>query len=154
MFTKTLFPDIITKYEVLNTGKIPYLNFLRGSAATRRYLETLFSTLQGKLVSGNFHLSQLRYAGVSAADLRAWFPRSRFLICYRKSLLDQFVSLKLAEHTGRWRADHSHEETDESITIDPKELSIYCQTIKREYASVVRQLSSYASDCLLVVTKM
>ncbi|MBI3252401.1 MAG: sulfotransferase [Candidatus Omnitrophica bacterium] len=44
----------------------------------------------------------LQRHGLVLEDLKAAFPNARFIVLYRESLIDQFISFKAAEFTGQW----------------------------------------------------
>jgi hypothetical protein len=58
-------------------------------------------------------------------------------VLYRVSLLDQFVSLKLAQTTGRWIETCPDDETRHSITVDLDELSEFADITNRRYIELV-----------------
>jgi len=125
------------EYEILNQGLIPWLMLLRSEKEVRSYLNALFTALPGKIRCGKIHFDHLDQFGINVLHLLGWFPRARFVILYRRSLLDQFVSLKLAETTGRWMAIRPEEETDQMIHIDVNELLAFAEITKKRYRQVL-----------------
>ena len=126
-------PMVTCEFEILNRGEIPHLGVVRSERDVRCYLDTLFKAFQGKITCGKIHFAHFDHFGISIDHLLRWFPQARFIILYRGSLLDQFVSLKLAETTGRWIATCPEDETNQVISIDVAELSAFAQTTKNRY---------------------
>jgi LPS sulfotransferase NodH len=130
-------PMVCSAFEILNQGQIFALRFARSPEDIHYYLDTLWKAMPGHLRSGKIHCSHFDELGIGPRDLGRWFPRARFLVLYRVSLLDQFVSLKLAQTTGRWIATCPGDETRHSITIDLDELSEFAVTTSRRYTEIV-----------------
>ena len=126
-------PMVTCEFEILNQGKIPNLGFVRFEQDVIFYLETLFKAMKGKIKCGKIHFPHFDDFSISVDHLLEWFPHARFIILYRGSLLDQFVSLKLAEATGRWIAIRPKEETDREVAIDIAELLAFAQATKNQY---------------------
>jgi hypothetical protein len=102
------------------------------------YLDTLFKSIDTTIRCGKIHFGHCEQFGVTIDALRRWFPQARFIVLYRSSLLDQFISLKLAEATDRWIATWPSEETDDEIAVDPRELLSFAQNSKGRYAELVQ----------------
>ena len=136
-------PMVVCEFEILNQGEIAHLGVVRTQREVRFYLETLFKTIRGKIKCGKIHFSHFDQFGINIDHLLHWFPQARFIILYRGSLLDQFVSLKLAEATGRWIAKSREEETDQEISIDMPELLAFVEATKNQY----KQLADHPPLC-------
>jgi hypothetical protein len=124
---------VACEFEILNQGIIPHLGIVRLERDIRFYLSTLFKAIQGKIKCGKIHLPHFDDFGITIDHLLQWFPNARFMILYRGALLDQFVSLKMAEATGRWIATCPEDETNQEISIDTAELLAFAQTTKKRY---------------------
>ena len=126
-------PVVKCEFEILNQGAITHLGVVRSEREVRFYLGTLLKAIHGKIKCGKIHLPHFDDFGITIDHLLRWFPQARFIIHYRGSLLDQFVSLKLAEATGRWIATCPEDETNQVISIDVAELLAFAQTTKNRY---------------------
>jgi hypothetical protein len=124
---------VVCEFEILNRGEIPLLGIVRSEQDLRFYLETLFKAIQGDIKCGKIHFPHFDHFGINIDHLLHWFPQARFIIIYRGSLLDQFVSLKLAEATDCWIATRPEDETDQEISIDMTELLAFVQATKNQY---------------------
>ena len=99
----------------------------------RRSLHTLDSPIRGcKLM-----LDQLAQCRLSLDGLLAAFPDARFLVLYRQSLAEQFVSWQLAKATNQWILLDGQNVSEASIPIDPSNLRSYCEKIRAAYRSVL-----------------
>jgi hypothetical protein len=127
---------VTCEFEILNQGEIPRLQAMRSEQDVQFYLGTLFKAIRGQIKCGKIHFSHFDRLGITADHLLRWFPRARFIILYRVSLLDQFVSLKLAQMTGLWFAKHSEDETDREISVDVAELIAFARTTRNRYAQL------------------
>ena len=114
---------------------------MRSERDVRSYLDTLLKAIQGKIKCGKIHFAHFDHFGISIDHLLRWFPQARFIILYRGSLLDQFVSLKLAETTGRWIATCPEDETNQEISIDMAEMLAFAQATKNRYNQIVHHPS-------------
>ena len=65
-------------------------------------------------------------------DIRARFPNAKFLILYHRSLLEQFVSLKVAEKTDQWLWTPDFRLPD-SLKPDAGEFREFCESTRRFY---------------------
>jgi LPS sulfotransferase NodH len=126
-------PMVACEFEILNQGMIPHLRIVSLERDLHFYLDTLFRAIQGKIKCGKLHFPHFNDFGITVDHLLEWFPRARFIILYRGSLLEQFVSLKLAEATGRWIATRPEEETDREVAIDVAELLAFALATKNQY---------------------
>jgi LPS sulfotransferase NodH len=130
-------PLITCDHEILNRGAIPRLHSCQCKADLRFYLNTLFKTTNAEIVCGKIHFEHLEDFRIGPGQLIAWFPRARFLVLYRQSLLAQYVSLKLAQLTGRWIATRPDEESRQSINVDVAELCAFVEMTSNRYKKFV-----------------
>jgi LPS sulfotransferase NodH len=134
-------PMVACEFEILNRGQIRQLGVVRSQRDVRFYLDTLFKAIQGKVKCGKIHFDHFDHFGISIDHLLRWFPQARFIVLYRASLLDQFVSLKLAEITGCWIATCPEDETNQEISIDMAEMLAFVQSTKNLYNQIVHHPS-------------
>lgn len=86
---------------------------------------------------------------ISLFDLKALFPNGRFIVLYRKSILDQFVSLKIAQATDTWQWTNGFK-LPPSIYISPAEFKEYSQMTKAFYEGLFKY--SWFKDFSIVVS--
>ncbi len=80
----------------------------------------------------------LEHHDISLEDLKEHFPKARFIILYRRSLLDQFVSLKIAEATDTWQWTNQFR-LPSSVAVQIPELLEYCKMIKNFYEDIFKR---------------
>lgn len=83
-------------------------------------------------------LHQLANCQLTVADLERAFPRAKYLVLYRESLAEQFVSQKLAEATQQWLLKPGEQQKQPRIVIQPGDLQWYCDSIRAAYQNVLR----------------
>lgn len=130
-------PDADFASEVLNPHKLFGLRVkLTSKRAVIRHLAHSMNHCRGRLCGGKIHLQHLAQRGMSLADVDRAFPTARYLVLYRRSLLEQFVSLKLSEATRswKWRADYH---PPPCLRLDPEELHAFCEENQRWYREVL-----------------
>jgi LPS sulfotransferase NodH len=123
--------------EVLNWG----LNIgPKRSASTqqaidhiRRSLQTLKSPVRGcKLFLG--HLAHYR---LTLDHLEEAFPGAKYIVLYRESLAEQYVSYELARRTNQWILLDGQQMKQYPLTIDPAALRAYSDEMRRGYHEVL-----------------
>ncbi len=70
------------------------------------------------------------------SDLRKILPQAKFIILYRKSLLEQYISLKAAEITHHWVWTKNYK-LPSSIHVDPAEFRVFCASIRAFYKEIL-----------------
>jgi LPS sulfotransferase NodH len=107
-------------------------------------------------------LFQLAQYALTVSRLDAAFPQARYIVLYRQSLAEQFISKKLAQATAQYMLRPGEQQRQTRITIDPQELRQYCDGTRqayrdllahdwlRERAAIVsyEELTADASGCL------
>jgi LPS sulfotransferase NodH len=83
-------------------------------------------------------LHQLANCQVNMADLDLAFPQARYLILYRESLAEQFVSQKLAEATQQWLLKPGEQQKHPRVVVQPGDLRWYCDSMRAAYGKVLR----------------
>ncbi|OGQ00472.1 MAG: hypothetical protein A2Z40_03420 [Deltaproteobacteria bacterium RBG_19FT_COMBO_60_16] len=82
-----------------------------------------------------FMISQLRQHALSLDDVGTFFPGARFIILYRRHLLDQWISMKIASISGHWRWSRDFS-MPASLHADPGELLRYCEQTRADYRGI------------------
>ncbi len=82
-------------------------------------------------------LYQLAQYSLTLNQLHTAFPQARYIVLYRQSLADQFVSKKLARATNQYMLRPGEEQRQTRITIDPQELRRYCDDTRNAYREVL-----------------
>jgi LPS sulfotransferase NodH len=92
---------------------------------------------RGQVRGCKLMLFQLTNCGLTLDSLDAAFPQSKFIVLYRQSLAEQYVSHQTAIATRQFllRPGERRKRTD--LTIDPAHLRAYCDDIRRGYRNVL-----------------
>ena len=78
-------------------------------------------------------LQQLGHCQLTLNDLHAAIPNAKYVILYRQSLAEQFVSQKLAVTTRQFLLRPGEKRKQAEVVIDPSELRAYCDDVRRRY---------------------
>ncbi len=113
-----------------------------------RHLAYTLNSARTKICGFKVLFFRLKHHGLALDDFKSHFPNAKFIILYRKSLLDQFVSLKVAEQTKQWEWTRDFR-LPESIRVDVGEFRDFCRETKEFYEKVRR--SPWIRDCALVL---
>jgi LPS sulfotransferase NodH len=104
--------------------------------STRRALRHLRLTLQSLAapVRGcKLMLDQLDNSQLTVDDLERNFPGSKFVVLYRQSLAEQFLSLKTANVTKQWVLLPGEKPRAAKVHVERGELRFYCDRTKAAY---------------------
>ncbi len=78
-------------------------------------------------------LRQLAESQLSLDDLQREFPEAKFVVLYRQSLAEQFVSLKVAEATRQFTLGLGESPRPAEVAVNSAELRAYCDDARRRY---------------------
>jgi LPS sulfotransferase NodH len=96
-------------------------------------MQTMRAPVRGcKLMLDHLTVHQL-----TVDDLRDEFPDSRFLIIYRRSLAEQFVSREMAIATNQWYLWAGQERKQAQVFVDSDALRKYCAATRQAYADLM-----------------
>jgi LPS sulfotransferase NodH len=99
----------------------------------RRSLQAVKSPVRGcKLM-----LEQLADCKLSAGEIAAAFPGAKFIVLYRESLAEQYLSGRSAHATKQWLVPRGQVARRARVTVDPAELTRFCEWMRRSYSAVV-----------------
>jgi LPS sulfotransferase NodH len=94
--------------------------------------------LQSPIRGCKLMLFQLSNCSLTLDDLDAAFPTAKYVVLYRRSLIEQLVSKKLAWTTKQFMLLPGHQQQQAQVSIDPMELRQYCENTKRAYREVLK----------------
>jgi len=78
-------------------------------------------------------LHQLSNCGLSLNDLNREFPNAKYIVLYRESLAEQFVSHRVAEATNQYLLREGDMRREAEVHVNPHELRTYCDDMRRRY---------------------
>jgi LPS sulfotransferase NodH len=137
----------------------------RWQATTRgalAHIRVSLDTLQGEVRGCKLMLNQLDDCQLDLKRLDAAFPSARYIILYRESLAEQFLSLETAKATNQWKLTGEQEAKLVHIRVDPRQLHSFCDKTLEMYRRVLdhdwlrhrsvllsyEQLTSNPDNCL------
>lgn len=82
-------------------------------------------------------LHQLESCHLSIDHVHAAFPEARYIVLYRQSLAEQFVSIKTAHATKQFLVMSGQERKQAQIKIDTTELRNYCDHLRASYREAI-----------------
>jgi LPS sulfotransferase NodH len=101
--------------------------------ATSHIRRSLHATGKLPVRGAKFMLDQLRRFRVTPSVLTEAFPDARYVILYRQSLAEQYLSVQSALATQQWSLRDGETPRQVRIGIDPADFRHYCERIKRDY---------------------
>ncbi|RMH36374.1 MAG: hypothetical protein D6694_13940 [Gammaproteobacteria bacterium] len=132
-------PQISMAHEFLNPEF--YYGF-RPKSGTKedlfRHIERSLNALPGEISGCKILIGQFDLHGITLEDLHNLFPEAKFLVLYRRSILKQFVSLKIARTTKQYLANDPTSVRTTNVTITLDELEEFYQLNNAEYQSVLK----------------
>lgn len=131
-------PEVASHSEVL-CAQLPFgvwRQHERPDISLRHVAYTLQS-LSGRVRGCKIMLDQLAYCELTVDTLEAAFPNSRYLILYRQSLAEQFLSMEAAKATKQWVLFDGEQRKQTQLYIDPAALRAYCDQIRRAYRDLL-----------------
>jgi LPS sulfotransferase NodH len=108
-------------------------------AVAMRHIRYSLQGLKTSVRACKLILDHLANCRLSIGDLDAAFRGAKYIVLYRQSLADQFVSFKTALLTGQWTLRAGQPPKHAKITIDPAELKAYCERVRSGYQNVLGQ---------------
>jgi hypothetical protein len=82
-------------------------------------------------------LHQLTNCGLVMDDLNAEFPNAKYVILYRQSLAEQFLSHKMAQATSQYVLVRGETRREAKILVDSGELREYCDDVRQRYQAAL-----------------
>ncbi|HEY2414890.1 MAG TPA: Stf0 family sulfotransferase [Pirellulaceae bacterium] len=101
------------------------------------HIRVSLDTLQAPVRGCKLMLNQLDECKLDLKRLDAAFPEARYIILYRESLAEQFLSLEAAQATNQWKLTGEQEAKLVHIRVDPRKLSSFCDRTLEMYRRVL-----------------
>ncbi len=95
-------------------------------------------------------LYQLANCRLTLDDIHAAFPAAKYIVLYRQSLAEQFVSHQQALATRQYLLPDGEAAKQSEVVIDSAELRRYCDEIRRGYCEVLRH--SWLADRAILLS--
>lgn len=121
--------------EILNPETYPFFGDsvkfpFKGQLALFKIQSTLAETRGSiKLIFG--HLERI---GLTPRDVQSRFPSAHYIVLYRRSLIDAYISLLKAQKTQTWASKSKASASQRfSVHLDEEDFKAFCQRAKRLY---------------------
>jgi LPS sulfotransferase NodH len=82
-------------------------------------------------------LHQLEACRLTLTKLDAAFPDAKYIVLYRQSLAEQYVSAEAAKSTKQFIVFSGQERKQTQVTIDPGKLRTYCDDMRAGYRHAI-----------------
>lgn len=127
-------PDVGVCGEILNPTNPAGIGLrLRTTNAVIRHIEVSLRSLGLPCCGAQTHVYHFILHKLSIDTLCKAMPDLRFLVIYRKSLAEQYVSWKLAKRTGKWVGTSDDAIYKDRVIVQPEEFIAYCATLRERY---------------------
>jgi LPS sulfotransferase NodH len=84
-------------------------------------------------------LQQLVNCNLTLDDLNREFPSAKYIVLYRQSLAEQFISRTVAAATGEYLVRRGQKPRQAQVIVDPHDLRAYCDHTRSRYCDVVER---------------
>jgi len=114
-----------------------------------RHIVYSMNHCRDKISGAKLFQSHLEKCGASLSGVKKHIPNARFIILYRKSLLDQFLSYKIAQVTSHYSYKHDFK-LPPFVHIVHSELYAFCEAMKGLYTRIFEH--AWLKDCSVVIS--
>ncbi len=130
-------PEISVAGEILNPYNPDGIRlWCRTRGSVLRHIDRSLRALDGICRGAQTHIYHFRLHRIPIEYLCKARPKLRFLVIFRKSLGEQFVSWKLAKLSGRWVGTSDKAVHHDKCIVDPVEFRKWCAAVRERYAEV------------------
>ena len=132
-------PQISMAHEFLNPEF--YYGFRPKAGAQEalfRHVKRSLQALPGEITGCKILIGQFDLHGITLEDLHGLLPEAKFLVLYRRNILKQFVSLKIARATKQYLVSNPSSVRTTNVTIALDELEEFFRLNDAEYQSVLK----------------
>jgi len=127
-------PDVGVCGEILNPTDPSGIRLrLRTTRAVIRHIEVSLRSLGLTCCGAQTHIYHFILHRLPIDTLCTAMPDLKFLVIYRKSLAEQYVSWKLAKTTGKWVGTSDESIYRDRVVVDPNEFMSYCANLRQRY---------------------
>ncbi len=134
--------------DVSSAGEVIRKLWTLSRSGVLHHIQYSINNCKHKLCFAKLFQSDLEARKVDLKDIKNHIPNARFVILYRRSLLDQFLSFRIAEMTNhyRWNEDFK---LPPFIHVSKSELLEFCEETKNHYKQMLSH--DWLKDCSIIV---
>ena len=111
--------------------------YMVSSQRAIRHIRHSFQAEKAPIRGAKLMLHQLANCRLTMSKLDAAFPEAKYIVLYRQSLAEQFVSQNAARTTKQFLILPGQERKETQVTIDPGELRSYCDHMRASYREAI-----------------
>jgi LPS sulfotransferase NodH len=111
--------------------------FQKGRRAALRHIRLSLHALRAPNRGCKFMFDQLAFNGLSLDGLNGAFPDAKYIVLYRQSLAEQYVSKEAALATDQWTLYHERERKQVRVHVDPSALRTYIERLRKRYQHAI-----------------
>jgi LPS sulfotransferase NodH len=140
-------PDVQVFYEIFNHRLVDgLLPFRYPRSVIYHHIKLLSAGARKKISVMKIFFRDLELKGLSIIDLKQAFPQAKWIVLYRESLAEQYVSDMTAQRTGVWSryvkpypaGQPADPPSDPQIQVNPQDFQQYCGKIRKWYAEIAQ----------------
>lgn len=95
------------------------------------------------------HLAHMAWHGVTLRDLEIAIPDVKFLVLYRGSLAEQFVSREIVRETRTFEDRQGRTQRVESLKVDVGKFVEFAEGMRQEYEEAINTVSDHHRMCFV-----
>lgn len=99
----------------------------------RRHIQRSLQALRAPIRGCKLMLYHLEQCGLTVEDLQTTFPRAKYVIIYRESLVEQYLSDRAAVTTGQWTVRRGSTPKQAQVQVDLSGLRSFSYCTRRHY---------------------
>jgi LPS sulfotransferase NodH len=142
--------DTQSHWEILNEALAEGLRHDRlASHRALKHIRHSLQTLNAPNRGCKLMLYQMDACGLTLDDLETGFQSPKYIVLYRESLAEQFLSLQSAKATNQWAVYKGETPQQPQITINPNEFKRYCQRMRNDYEQALNHPALAARGVLM-----
>ncbi|HEX8771751.1 MAG TPA: hypothetical protein VF711_13370 [Acidimicrobiales bacterium] len=137
-------PGVLFADEVLHPGiVVGYRTWARSRAAALRHVQQSLMALPAPICGAKFTFNQLRQHRIGLRELDTLRPEPKFIVLYRRSLAQTFVSLEAARQKNQWKRGKDSSPFTGSVQVDPVAYRSFTAQVRRDYEALL------GDECLM-----
>lgn len=131
-------PGVACRSEVLCTHRPFGISPRQTKPATAlAHIERSLRSLREPIRGCKLMLNQVAACGLTIETIDAAFPEARYLVLYRQSLAEQFISRESALLTGQWLLREGEERKQAGVHVDPAKLRSFAEETRQAYRKIL-----------------
>ena len=131
-------PGVSLRGEVLHPSTVAGTGAGRSRSAVLRHLRRSVQAQPGRVRGVKLPLGHLEQRGLDLRDVGSVLDDVRWIVLYRQSLAEQYVSWRCARRTGQWTSRGGRAPQDRPLEVDVDDFSAWVDGVRGRYDAVRR----------------